>query len=117
MGGLKEDIKHDLFLRQPTNIMESMQNSHHIHAKNKATHKFSIVRRDRFEGHKTTIPQPTRLTPQQMDEKREKGLCFNCDSKYTKGHKCSENKLCYIDCEEEDDSIPKPTRLTPQQMD
>ena len=33
---------------------------------------------------------------------REKGLCYSCDSKYTKGHKCAEKKLFYIDCEEEE---------------
>ena len=47
-------------------------------------------------------PQPTRLTPQQLEEKREKWLCYNCDSKYTKGHKCAEKKLFYIDYEEEE---------------
>ena len=26
-------------------------------------------------------PQPTRLTPQQLEEKRAKGLCYSCDSK------------------------------------
>lgn len=36
-------------------------------------------------------PQPTRLIPQQLEEKREKG------------HKCAEKKLFYIDCEEEDE--------------
>jgi hypothetical protein len=97
--------------------MEAMQNAHHIHAKNKATHKYNIRGKDCFGGHKTTISQPTRLRPQQMDERREKGLCFNCDIKYSKGHKCGEKKLLYIDCEEEEDSVPKPTRLTPQQMD
>jgi hypothetical protein len=40
------------------------------------------------------------LTPQQLEEIKEKGLCFNCDSKYSKGHKCGENKLFYIDCED-----------------
>ena len=40
------------------------------------------------------------LTPQQLDEIRGKWLCFNCDSKYTKGHQCNKNKLFYIDCEE-----------------
>jgi hypothetical protein len=29
------------------------------------------------------LPQPTRLTPQKIEEKKEKGLCYNCDSKYT----------------------------------
>jgi hypothetical protein len=33
------------------------------------------------------LTQPTRLTPQQMDERRAKGLCFNCDKMYSKGHK------------------------------
>jgi hypothetical protein len=48
-------------------------------------------------------PQPTRLTPQQLEERKEKGLCFNCDNKYSKGHKCGEKKLFYIDCEEEEE--------------
>jgi hypothetical protein len=48
-------------------------------------------------------PQPTRLTPQQLEERKAKGLCFNCDIKYNKGHKCGEKKLFYIDCEEEEE--------------
>jgi uncharacterized membrane protein len=51
----------------------------------------------------SNLPKPTRLTPQQMNERREKGLCFNCDSKYHKGHKCCEKKLFYIDCEENEE--------------
>ena len=47
------------------------------------------------------LPQPTRLIPQQLEEKRAKGLYYSCDSKYTKGHKCAEKKLFYIDCEQE----------------
>ena len=50
-----------------------------------------------------SLPQPIRLTPQQLEEKRVKGLCYSCDSKYTKGHKCAEKKLFYIDCEEEEE--------------
>ena len=38
-----------------------------------------------------------------MDERREKGRCFNCDSKYNKWHKCGEKKIFYIDCEEEEE--------------
>ena len=48
--------------------------------------------------------QPTRLTPQQLEEKRVKGLCYSCDRKYTRGHKCDEKKLFYIDCEEEEEN-------------
>ena len=35
-----------------------------------------------------------------MEEKREKGLCYNCDSKCTKG---AEKKLFYIEYEEEEE--------------
>ena len=45
---------------------------------------------------------PQRLTPQHLEERREKGLCFNCDRKYSKRHKCGEKKLFYIECEEEE---------------
>ena len=38
--------------------------------------------------------------PQHL-KKRAKGLCYSCDRKYTKGHKCVEKKLFYVDCEEE----------------
>jgi hypothetical protein len=58
----------------------------------------------------TKTPQPTRLTPQQLEEIKEKGLCFNCDSKYSKGHKCGENKLFYIDCEEEEEQEQEPSQ-------
>ena len=50
------------------------------------------------------FPQPTRLTPQKLEEKIAKGLCYSCDRKYTKGHKCAEKKLFYIYCEEEEEN-------------
>jgi hypothetical protein len=112
MGGLKKDIKHELFLIHPTNVMESMQPAHHIQSKNRATHRSTIGayrgRRHRFGVHKTSISQLKRLAPQQMDQRREKVLCFNCDSKYNNGHKCGENKLLYIDCEQEEDQELEP---------
>jgi hypothetical protein len=43
-----------------------------------------------------------------MDERRAKGLHFNCDNEYNKGHKYGENKLFYIDCEEEEDHELEP---------
>jgi hypothetical protein len=67
MGGLKEEIKHDIFLKHLANIMECMQSSHHIQTKNKVTHNSTIGtyvgRKYRFRVHKTIVPQLTRLTP------------------------------------------------------
>ena len=55
-------------------------------------------------------PQPTRLTPQQLEERKAKGLCFNCDNKYSKGHKCGEKNVFYIDCEEEEEQEQEPSQ-------
>jgi len=46
-----------------------------------------------------SLSPPIRLRPQQLEEKRAKGICYNCDRKYTKGHKCAKKKLIYIDGE------------------
>ena len=58
----------------------------------------NIYRENNAPSSKT--PRPTRLTPQQLEERKAKGLCFNCESKYSK---CGEKKLFYIDCEEEEE--------------
>jgi hypothetical protein len=61
----------------------------------------NIYRENNSPYSKTT--QPTRLTPQQLDETNEKGLCFNCDNKYSKGHTCGKKKLLYMHCEDEEE--------------
>ena len=38
------------------------------------------------ENNVPSFDPPQRLAPQQLNERREKDLCFNCDSKYSKGH-------------------------------
>jgi len=50
-----------------------------------------------------SVPRPTRVTPQQLEEKRKKGLCYSCDRKCTKGHKFAEKKLFNIEYEEEEE--------------
>ena len=44
------------------------------------------------------------MTAQELDDKRVKGLCYRCNSKWSPGHKCAEKKLFIIeDNNEEDD--------------
>jgi hypothetical protein len=45
-----------------------------------------------------------------LEKIKAKGLCFNCDNKYSKGHKCVEKKLFYIDCEEEEEQDQEPSQ-------
>ncbi|XP_026396090.1 uncharacterized protein LOC113290721 [Papaver somniferum] len=42
------------------------------------------------------MPPLKKLTYAKMREKREKGLCYNCDEFYTKGHKCIKQQLYMI---------------------
>lgn len=49
-----------------------------------------------YKEHNVPTPnltQPTRLTPQPLNERREKGLYFNCDNKNNDCHKCGEKKV------------------------
>ena len=45
-----------------------------------------------------------------MEERRAKAICFNCDRKYGKGHKCGDKKLLYIDYEQEEANEQEPSQ-------
>ena len=38
-----------------------------------------------------------RISPAQMEERRKKGLCYNCDDKWAPGHKCKNAMLFLLD--------------------
>ncbi|KAL5709495.1 hypothetical protein ACHQM5_020179 [Ranunculus cassubicifolius] len=52
------------------------------------------------------IPPIKRLTPSEMQARREKGLCFNCDEVYVLGHKCKSKQLCLMIDDEEEVTTP-----------
>ena len=63
-------------------------------------------------GHKQTPPiAPTpalpirRLTPTELREKREKGLCYNCDQKYSANHRCRSKFLLLLGTDDIDEDI------------
>nr|GMD82300.1 Transposon Ty3-G Gag-Pol polyprotein [Ipomoea batatas] len=52
-----------------------------------------------------TTPNPLpirRLSPQEMREKRAKGLCYNCDQKYTANHRCRSRFLMLLGTDDDD---------------
>ena len=78
LGGLKDHIQHEVRMFSPSSINESFILARRVEE------KYLIPKKQganvtREKGYST---QPTKLTPQKIKEKREKGLCFNCDSKY-----------------------------------
>jgi hypothetical protein len=106
MGTLKENIQHEVHLFEPKSLEQAFSMTRKVENKNMASIRLAT---DNYKEHHVTSPKLTRLTLQQMDEKREKVLCFNCDNKYSKGHKCDKNKSFYIDCEEEKDQELEPS--------
>jgi hypothetical protein len=93
IGTLKDNIQHEVRLWEPKSLENAFKVARRTYP--------NIYRENNAPSPKT--PQPTRLTPQQLEERKAKGLCFNCDSKYSKGHKCGDKKLFYIDCEQEEE--------------
>jgi hypothetical protein len=47
-------------------------------------------------------PYVKKLTPEEMKDFREKRLCFNCDEKFVRGHKCAKLFWLEICCDNEE---------------
>jgi len=92
IGTLKDNIQHEVHLWEPNSLEKAFKLARKMESKIMATRKPTTHNYKYGSFVAPSLPQPTRLTPQQLEEKRAKGLCYNCDSKYTKGHKCDENK-------------------------
>lgn len=63
---------------------------------------------------KKAIVPIQRLTLLQMKERRERGLCYDCDKKWGLGHKCMATRLFIMECtdsseEEEVQLLPNPS--------
>ena len=98
---LKDNIQHEVLLCKPKSLENAFRVVRNFESKNMAMD----TRRTTPNIYRENIV-PYSKTPQQLEERKEKGLCFNCDNKYSKGHKCGEKKLFYIDCEEEEEQEP-----------
>jgi hypothetical protein len=93
---LRDNIQHEVCFSEPKSLENVFRVARNVESKNMAM----AIRRNTPNIYQENNV-PSSKTPQQLEERKSKGLCFNCDSKYSKGHKCGEKKLFYIDCEEE----------------
>lgn len=127
LSGLRDDIQRDLYVLRPPSLHEAMGMAKLMED------KYNAVRQtqQRFLPPKPTplalppntnappyraLPAPgaipiKRLTPAEMAARRERGLCFNCDAKFTRGHRCNPPQfLCLMTDEEAtvDDEVENP---------
>ncbi|KAK8938405.1 hypothetical protein KSP39_PZI010909 [Platanthera zijinensis] len=59
----------------------------------------------RREQAPTARPTVTRLTWPELQARKEKGLCFNCDEKYAPGHRCQKVQVFMLREEDEEDHL------------
>ena len=101
IGTLKDNIQQDVHLWEPDLLEKAFKLARKMERKIIATKKHTTNNYKNGSVVTLHLPQPIRLTPQKLEEKRAKWLWYSCDRKYTKGHKCVEKKLFYIVCEKE----------------
>ncbi|KAB5538897.1 hypothetical protein DKX38_016430 [Salix brachista] len=103
ISGLQEYIAIEVELHRPQDLTSAMSLA-------RLYERRGGVRKLAPTNHRFTPQQPVtsnsnnskifkRLSRTEMDERRAKGLCFNCDEVYTRGHQCK--RLFWLDGIEE----------------
>ena len=112
IGGLQEGLKHDVKLLRPSTVHEAMNFAHEVDAKLKLRYAHSSgaakSRSSFFPTHNETMPAKTeiaprkdmhvkKLTPEEIQYKKQNGLCFYCEEKFVRGHKCARRQILLLD--------------------
>ncbi|XP_039127559.1 uncharacterized protein LOC120263664 [Dioscorea cayenensis subsp. rotundata] len=114
LSGLRKDIQRELYTLQPETLADAMGLAKIIEDKCNAARAALGPPRlpfralpmgntglptpgvPRFPAPPTTLPIK-KLTPAEMAARRKRGLCFNCDSPFTRGHRCNPPQfLCLL---------------------
>ncbi|XP_028755422.1 uncharacterized protein LOC114714818 [Neltuma alba] len=130
LGGLKPELKKDVLVQRPTIVHKAMALARLFHdatvfgftpsktkttsgAGRNSTRNFSASSTGtstNYTGGKANLPPllPTpnmppikKITPAEMQIRREKGLCYTCDEKFSPSHRCPNKQLMMLQSEEE----------------
>ncbi|KAI0523140.1 hypothetical protein KFK09_005530 [Dendrobium nobile] len=128
MKGLKPEIRTAVRVMEPRNLGKAMELAQLVEDQKKAERGARGNNSGGFNRTTTTLPAPKgptlgnnnettrekpvggsgenfkRLTEEEVQDKRTKGLCFRCDEKYMPGHRCKDRTLhVLLVCEDEED--------------
>ena len=81
-GTLKDNIQHEVYLFRPTFLENAFMVSRKVESKNFA---MATERTTTKNSRESNVPHSN--PPQQLEKRREKGICLNCDTNYSEGHK------------------------------
>ncbi|KAF8377757.1 hypothetical protein HHK36_031142 [Tetracentron sinense] len=103
--GLRDDICLDVQIFRPTSLTSAIGLARLQEEKMAARCRLNrsdmprpnLTVTNKVVEYKPTFSTIKRLTPVEAQERRKRGLCYNCDEKFHPGHKCKEQKLFLID--------------------
>ena len=109
MGGLKPEISEEIRLFRPRTLKEAISLARM--RDEQLQRQKRLVRSPHFS--RSPPPQifnncasPTgpikKLSWEEMQRRRAQGLCFNCNDKFTAGHKCTKPQLLILEAEDEE---------------
>ena len=81
IGTLKYNIQHEVCLFEPSTIEKDFMMERKVESKNMVMDTRNTTSNTYKENVVPASNPPQRLTPRQLEERRVKGLCFNCDIK------------------------------------
>ncbi|KAL5706483.1 hypothetical protein ACHQM5_024643 [Ranunculus cassubicifolius] len=82
----------------PINRLSSVPNNSFLSKNAMSVPNDAIVPKDKMQ-HQWPIK---RLSPAEMQSRKERGLCFNCDEQYSSSHRCKSKTLYLLDYGDED---------------
>ncbi|KAH9658539.1 hypothetical protein KPL70_023536 [Citrus sinensis] len=102
MGGLKPEIAEDIRMFKPRTLKEAISlariKDDQI-ARQKKIIRSSLPIRSPYASNRAIPTTPyKRLSWEEMQRRRAQGLCFNCNDKFTAGHKCTKAQLLILEC-------------------
>nr|KYP42428.1 hypothetical protein KK1_036174 [Cajanus cajan] len=131
IGGLKSDIRRDVIAQSPSTLIRSvslaklykekyLSKPEHYQAypaaKTQATNtSLPISQTIKSTSFPPLLPNPTspttttirntnikKITPVEMQLRREKGLCYTCDEKFSPSHRCPNKQYLLLQLQDED---------------
>lgn len=101
MSGLKPEIADGIRMFKPNSLKEAIslarKRDEQLVRQRKDTRPFNQFMTD-FSSTKNQAASPIKhLTWDEMQNRRTQGLCFNCDEKFTPGHRCKRQLLLWLD--------------------
>jgi hypothetical protein len=109
ISGLKDTLRTEVQASRPSNLTAAVGLARLYEAKQQAQQRNGLSENRRGPSMpplpssaltRARNPQIKKLSPEELKERREKGLCFNCDEKFVPGHRCA--KLFWLELKDEE---------------